>query len=79
MLRMMNGKYSIEQFDSMCIADTIPNSLSLWEQVPLLEYETKNKVVLHLYMKELGKTESVYKVEKISDDSVKILKRIIVE
>ncbi len=79
MIRTMNGAYSIEQFDSMCVADTLPFNLSLWEKTQILDYETKDRVTLYLYMKESGKTESVYKIEKISDDSVKILKRVIIE
>ena len=79
MMKIMNGNYSFAQFDSMCVADTLPKDFSKWQTLWLKDYETKDKVTLYLYMKECGKTESVYKVEKISDDSVKIIKRVIVE
>ena len=79
MKRTMNGKYSIEQFDSMCVADTLPRDLSDWKITYLVDYETNEHIALYLYMKESGKTESVYKVEKIPNDSVKIIKRVIIE
>lgn len=80
MFRPMNGKYSNEQFDSMCVADTLPRSLNGWNFMGLKDYETNDKVYLYFYMKENGKDEVVYKIEKINNkDSVKIIKRIIVE
>ena len=79
MFRTMNGLYSIEQFDSMCISDTIPNSFSEWVESGFKDYETGEKIRLYLYMKENGKTEYVYRVEVLKNDSVKITKRVITE
>lgn len=80
MLRPMNGNYSIEQFDSMCVADTLPRSLDGWKFMGFKDYETNEKVYLYFYIKENGKNEVVYKLEKINNiDSIKIIKRIIIE
>jgi len=79
MFRPMNEKYSIEQFDSMCVADTLPRSLDGWKFMGLKDYETNEKIYLYFYMKENGKDEVVYRIEKFKSDSVKITKRIIIE
>ena len=73
MYRTMNGKYSIAQFDSMCVADTLPNDLSKWMNLGVKDYETSEKVSLY----SVYKKNVVYKVEDTKDDSVKITKRIV--
>ena len=42
-----------------------------------MEYESRDKHSLFLYMKTNGRYETVYKVEELMNDSVKITKRII--
>lgn len=79
MIKTMNGNYSNEQFDSMCVADTLPNDFSKWQTFYAADYETGDKIIIYLYLKECGTNESVYKVECISDDSVKIIKRVITD
>ena len=79
MLSAMNGKYSIAQFDSMCLADTLPRSLDEWQRFGAKDYESHQKTYLYLYMKTSGRNESVYKVEDTNDDSLKIIKRIITD
>jgi hypothetical protein len=79
MVNTMNGKYSYAQFDSMCVADTIPSSLGEWKFLGLKDYESNRRNPLFLYMKSNGRTEVVYKVEETMDDSVKIIKRIITD
>jgi len=76
MVNTMKGKYSIAQFDSMCVADTLPRSLNEWKRLGVKDYESHQRTYLYLYMKINGRNESVYKVEDTSDDSVKIIKRI---
>ena len=73
MLRTMNGKYSIAQFDSMCVADTLPNDLSKWITMGVKDYETGEKVSLY----SVYKKNVVYRVEDTKDDSVKIIKRVV--
>lgn len=68
----MNNKYSINQLDSMCVSDTLPN-VNTWEKLYLREYETKAGLTIYIYYK----NNTSYKVEKINEDSVKIIKRII--
>ena len=77
MVNTMKGKYSMAQFDSMCVADTLPRTLTEWKFTGLMEYESRDKHSLFLYMKTNGRYEAVYKVEETMDDSVKITKRII--
>ena len=77
MVNTMKGKYSMAQFDSMCVADTLPRSLAEWKFLGLKDYESNQRNSLFLYMKSNGRNESVYKVEQTMDDSVKITKRII--
>ena len=77
MVNTMKGKYSYAQFDSMCVADTLPTNLGDWKFLGLMEYESRDKHSLFLYMKSNGKYETVYKVEELMNDSVKITKRII--
>jgi hypothetical protein len=69
----MNGKYSIAQFDSMCVADTLPNDLSKWITMGVKDYETGEKVSLY----SVYKKNVVYRVEDTKDDSVKIIKRVV--
>lgn len=72
MINQMNNIYSNNSLDSMCIVDTLPN-LENWEKLYLKEFETKEKTIIFLYTK----NTTTYKVEKINNDSVKIIKRII--
>lgn len=69
----MNGKYSMTQFDSMCIADTLPRDLDNWVSLGLKDFESKEDATLF----SANKKNAVYKVEKIKGDSVKIIKRIV--
>lgn len=71
MFNSMKGTYSKVQFDSMCVADTLPIDLLEWEMMRLKEYESGEKVVLYsIYRKNV-----VYRIERISNDSIKITKR----
>ena len=77
MITAMKGKYSLEQFDSMCASDTIPNNFMEWQFLGLKDYESTKRVCLFYYVKSKGAYEAVYKIEETMDDSVKINKRII--
>jgi len=68
----MNGNYSNAQLDSMCIVDSL-SIIDKWDKIYLKEFETKDNIVIYVCTK--GTT--MYKVEKINNDSVKIIKRII--
>ena len=79
MTNAINKKVSMAQFDSICIADTLPRNLGHWKFLGLKDYETTKRVSLFMYLKRSGKTESMYRVEETMDDSVKIIKRVIEE
>ena len=79
MLLDFNGKISMTQFDSMCVADTLPKSLMDWKFLGLKDYENNERVSLYVYMKRNSKEEIMYRAEDTMDDSVKIIKRLIVE
>ena len=73
MMNTMNGMYSVEQFDSMCVADTLSMNLNEWQFLGVKDYETNDKVYLYSTFKK----NVVYKVEKSNNDSVKIMKRTV--
>lgn len=58
----------------MCVVDTLPN-ISNWEKLYLKEYETEDNITIYVY----SKSNTIYKVEKINNDSVKIIKRKIIK
>lgn len=72
LINQMNGHYSNIQLDSMCIVDSLP-SIDKWEKIYLKEEETRDNITIYVCLK----NSSIYKVEKINNDSVKIIKRII--
>ena len=78
MIRTMNGHYSIAQFDSLCLADTLP-PIDKWEMLGTRDHETKKVIKLYFFIKENNRYETVYKVEFLNDDSVKIIKREITD
>lgn len=75
----MKGKYSMAQFDSMCVADSLPRNLGYWDFLGLKDYETKQRTSLFFYIKNMGTDDILYKVEETMDDSVKITKRLMYE
>lgn len=75
----MNGKYSMEQFDSMCVADSLPRNLGYWDYLGLKDYESNQRTALFFYMKNIGTDDVLYKVEETMDDSVKIIKKLMYE
>jgi len=75
MINTLNKKISMAQFDSLCVADTLPRNLGYWRFLDLKDYEDNKRVTLFSYMKKDG---TVYRVEETMDDSVKITKRKIV-
>ena len=72
MINQMNGNYSIAQLDSMCIQDFLPY-IDKWDKLYLKEEETQDRITIYV----CSKNNATYKVEKINNDSVKIIKRII--
>jgi adenylate kinase family enzyme len=75
MINAIDKKISMAQFDSLCIADTLPRKLAYWNFLGLKNYEDNERVLLFSYMKKDG---TIYRVEETMDDSVKIRKRMII-
>ena len=75
MINSFEKNFSIDQFDSIAIADTIPNDLSKWKTLYLKDFEGE-PFAQYLYIKRLGQEESIYRLEKVGTDSVFITKRI---
>ena len=71
----MDRKISMAQFDSMCVADTLPRNLGHWHFLELRYYKKKQRTALFMLIKENG---IVYKAEETMDDSVKIMKKKII-
>lgn len=72
LINQMNGNYSNIQLDSMCIVDSLP-FINKWDKIYLKEFETKDNIIIYV----CTKGNATYKVEKINNDSVKIIKKII--
>ena len=68
--------FTYRQFDSICVADTIPNNLDLWKAYYQFDYETNNAVIEYLYIKRLGASEELYRLMVIDEDTYNIYKRI---
>jgi len=68
----MGGKISMAQFDSVCVADTLPRRLSDWEFLELRRYKNTRRASLFSYTKKDG---TIYKVLETMDDSVIMRKK----
>ena len=62
------------QFDSICVADSLPKDLKKWHRMQIRDFETKDGKEMYLFIKRLGKNEQIFRLETIRD-SLKITKR----
>ena len=76
MKNAFESTFTYSQFDSICKADTIPVNLTDWHIVYIRDYETREVKIQYLFIKRLGKNESIYRLETIDDSKFKITKRI---
>ena len=76
MFNFFEGYYTYQQFDSICVADTLDKDLENWHMLPLRDYESKDNVSQYIYIKSLGENESIYRLQIINDSTYKITKRI---
>ena len=74
---LFDKNFSLYQFDSLCVADTIPRGLEKWRKADFNDYETKRLVVEYYYIKRLGKNEAVYRLLKENEETYNILKRVV--
>lgn len=77
MINSFEQSFSNEQFDSIAYADTIPNNLEEWRVLYLKDAEEDVWFAQYMFIKQLGKGEAIYRLEKIGEDSVFITKRVI--
>lgn len=76
-MRILYDKdFTYKQFDSICVADTIPNNLELWKPYSQFDYETNKAITEYLYIKRLGVNEEIYRLMVIDEDTYNIYKRI---
>lgn len=66
--------FTPSQFDSICVADSLPSDLNKWHRMAFRDHETRKGEYEYLFIKRLGKGEQVYRLEKIGT-SYKITKR----
>jgi hypothetical protein len=54
-------EYDARQIDSMCVVDALPRDLNEWLSKSFNDYETNERVVRHMYIKELNNNrEMIY-------------------
>lgn len=75
MKKTIESDFSPAQFDSICIADTLPSNLSDWKSNPFRDFETNENETEYLFIKSLGNNEKMYRVEKKADGTIKLTKR----
>lgn len=74
---LFDRNFTLYQFDSLCVADTIPPSLTKWKVADFYDYETNYKVLEFYYIKRLGNNESFYRLLKVDEETYNIIKRVV--
>lgn len=74
---LFDRSFTMYQFDSLCVADTIPPMLDKWKKADFYDYETNQKLVEYYYIKRLGNNESFYRLLKEDEETYNILKRVV--
>ena len=73
---LYDRNFSYAQFDSICVADTIPADLNLWKLYSATDYETNATIDEYMYIKRLGKDEEIFRLMMVNDSTYNIYKRI---
>lgn len=73
---LYDREFTYRQFDSICVADTIPINLDLWKKLTSVDYETNKAIDEYLYIKRLGVNEELFRLMIIDEDTYNIYKRI---
>lgn len=74
---VFDKKFNLYQFDSLCVADTLPILLTKWRKISVQDYESKETIEEYLYIKRLGKNESTYRLIKEDEETYNINKRVV--
>lgn len=64
------------QFDSICVADTIPPDLKLWKSYSVRDYETGKPITEYMYIKRLGVSEELFRLMVKTENNYNIYKRV---
>ena len=73
---LYDRNFSYAQFDSICVADTIPLDLRLWKAYSARDYETNAIINEYMYIKRLGNNEELFRLMMVNDTTYNIYKRI---
>ena len=73
---LYDKEFTQYQFDSICLADTIPGNLDMWRKLKSVDYETNKPIEEYLYIKRLGANEEMFRMMMVNDSTYNILKRI---
>ena len=73
---LYDREFTYAQFDSICVADTIPINLDLWKAYSTRDYETNDIITEYLYIKRLGNNEEMFRLMIKDEDTYNIYKRI---
>lgn len=75
MLIVTDDIYNDLQLDSMCTVDSLPHNLKHWDSITTKDFEGNEYVIIHYTYRYTDSTDVLYKIEKLSDDAYKIIKR----
>lgn len=74
MRNVVDNVFTVEQFDSICVSDSIPSDLSKWQKLQYRDFETGTGTTDYLFIKRIGQNEQIYRVSKTLD-KYKVTKR----
>lgn len=76
MVSVYDMPISVHQLDSICVADTLSNDLTKWHKSMFIDFETRDTVYKHTFIKRYSETEEVIYIINEYRDSLSINKRI---
>lgn len=74
MLLLIDANFNKHQFDSLCVADTLPNDLEKWLRWQFIDYEKNTMINEYVYIKHINEDEVMYRL--IIDNDYNIMKRL---
>lgn len=76
-IELYNQMFSKEQFDSICIADTLSTNFNDWGKIQFINDETEALETEYTFIKGLFENEIIYRAETTNKiDSIRVTKRI---
>ena len=74
MLALIDAEFTKYQFDSLCVADSLPNDLKKWLYWEFIDYEDNKTIKEFIYIKKVNEDDIMYRV--IVDDNYNVMKRL---